>query len=112
MCIAKNKSVSVSHETAHRKSAVKKRKGPLQYFFEIQFFRHFFICLHNEMMNHFHHGCEVALFLKYTGFNIYQRKEFIGIHQIKIACQSKVAGWNGISFYEGVAEFNIVFSLS
>ena len=63
------------------------------------------------MMDHFHHGRQVALLLKFSGLNIYQCKKFIGIYQIEIACQCKISGGNGISFDKGMAEFNIVFAL-
>ena len=64
------------------------------------------------MMDHFHHGCQVTLLLKFSRFNIDQGKEFIRIHQIEITCQRKVAGGDRISLYERMAEFDIVFSLS
>jgi hypothetical protein len=52
-------------------------------------------------MNYFHHGGQVTLLLKFSGLDIYQREKFIGIDEVKIACQRKVAGCDGIPFYKG-----------
>ena len=63
------------------------------------------------MMDDLHHGSKVTLFLEYAGFNINKRKQFIGIHQIEIAGESKIACRNIISFYKRMAELYIISSL-
>ena len=63
------------------------------------------------MMDHFHHRSQIALLLKFTRVHIHQCKKFIGIHQIKIPGQCKIACRNGISFYKRMTKLNIVFSL-
>ena len=63
------------------------------------------------MMYHFHHSREVALFLKFSGFNIYQGEKFVCVYQVEIPGQCEITGRNGISFYKRMTEFNIVFTL-
>ena len=63
------------------------------------------------MMDDFHHGGQVTLFLKFARIDIDQGKQFIGIDQVEIAGQCEVPGGNGISFDKGMTEFDIVLSL-
>ena len=63
------------------------------------------------MIEHFHHGSQVALFLEFTRVHVDQLKKLVGIHQVEISCQGQVARRDGVALDKGVAEFNIIFSL-
>src|SRR5438270_6514627 len=63
------------------------------------------------MVKHFHHRCEVALFLKFAWIHVHQLKEFIGVHEVEIAGQRQVSCRNSVPLDEGMAKFHIVSSL-
>ena len=62
------------------------------------------------MVDHFHHGGEVALFLEIARFDPDQVEEFVGIDEVEVAGEGEVSGWYGIAFDKGVAEFGKVLS--
>src|SRR6476661_7696790 len=70
-----------------------------------------FIFIDQEMIDDFHHGREVTLFLKFSRIHIYQAKQLISVYQIKVAGKGKVACRNSMTLYKGMAKFNIVSSL-
>src|SRR4051794_31546597 len=70
-----------------------------------------FVSFHNEMMKHFHHRSEITLFSKFSRVHVHQLKQFIGVHQVKISCESKIARRNCMALYEWMTKFNIVLSL-
>jgi len=62
-------------------------------------------------VNDLHHGCQIALLLKFARIDIDQAEEFVGIDQVEITGQCKIPGWNGIPFYERMAKFGIIPAL-
>jgi hypothetical protein len=62
------------------------------------------------MVDHFHHGREVALLLEFARIDPDEIEKLIRIDEVEIAGQGKVAGGDGISFDKGVAKFGEVLS--
>jgi hypothetical protein len=63
------------------------------------------------MVDHFHHGGQIALFLELARVDVYQRKQLVGVYQVEITREGKVPGRNRISFDKGMAEFGAVLPL-
>src|SRR5437773_4964460 len=111
MGVPENKSNTIARKSTHMKTTVEQRQRFFQNRFDICLFRMCLIFIHQEVVDHFHHCRQVALFLKFARVNIDQSEEFISIYKIKIPCKSKIAGRNCVSFYKRMTKLSVIFSL-
>ena len=63
------------------------------------------------MVDDFQHGGQVALFLEFARVDADEIEKFIGVDQVEVTGKGQVAGRDGISFDERVAEFDIIPAL-
>jgi hypothetical protein len=67
--IAKNETIAIADQASYRETTIEERDGLSEDADQVKLPGGIFVRTDKEMVDHFHHGSEVALFLEFARFD-------------------------------------------